>query len=534
MIVGIDLGTSNTVVATAKKTPIRIEYSPFENSYGKISTPSIVSFLDDKVLVGEDARKQLVLNPENTVYDIKRLMGRKITDPVVKTLIDKAPFKIVGDECDNVLIEIQRNGETQRLRPEQITSLILDDIMSDIKIRKEMTPDKCIITVPASFNTIQRAATLRAAEIAELNCVDLINEHMAAVIACRYRSELYKGTVLVIDFGGGFLDVSIVDVKDDEFTTLAVSSNGSLGGEDFDFLLMDYIIEKFMSKHPGIDPRKDPRCMARLKQNCEEAKRYVSFSHLYGDGHIIIPSFYQNIDLDETFTRSIFESKCDSILEQAIEPIYDVLESANLSEDDITGIIMIGRSSHIPALYYQIDLIFDGLSKKIYKAIIPEAMVAIGANILGHKISNDCYINVVDVQSSTIGILHGKNSFKKLIFRNKPLPQESTVDIVTKKDQLQIMVLIGEDEYVDLNERSHTPIGKFTISNFPQNDRGQAKLSIIMTVDKNGILNITASCSGNDFGPIMYQLNTTDVFSEEEMANAIKLQSEMKKKIDKY
>ena len=560
--IGVDLGTTNTCVALAKYVAgDKMRYEALENNVGKNTTPSMVGFTDEEVIIGKVAKDQQALHPKQTLYGAKRLIGRKFNDPEVTKIFKNAPFKIVGDEYDNPLFEIERNGKTERYRPEQISSIVLGQVKEIVKMKTGKMPDKCIITVPAYFNDLQRAATKSAAEIADLPIIHIINEPTAAAVAFQHYNNFDKGTVLVYDFGGGTLDVSIVEVDGPKFTVKAVSGDTALGGEDIDAAIVERMLEKFQKKYPDA-PKPNEKNLAILKLKAEETKIQLSTAL---ESRMVIPNFAGKYDLAETLRRAEMELICDDIFSKLTDCIDTAIEEAHITPDDITHIILVGGSSHIPLVNSTVSEYFDNRIKPL-AAVNPDEAIALGAAILcdkmenglafndltgklrppthkegGGEIEDDGYIEIVDVQSTSIGILNGKTGFRKYIERNKPLPQKQTFTFRTTRDnqkRADIVVLIGEDDEVDWDERTHVKIGKYTFSGLPPRPKGQVLINVTLSVDEKGILNVDATCTeAGSSNHIACTIDTTKIFDDKEKHDMILRQQEIfdnKVKIEKY
>ena len=561
IIIGIDLGTTNTCVAMRQRTASGVNFDAVENRVGERTTPSMVAFSNGDALIGKIAKSQLSINPQNTVYSAKRLIGRRASDPEVQSLFKNAPFRVDGDQNDHPRITINDAGKTQYFYPEQISALVLGEVNETIKSRTGRLPDHCIITVPAYFNALQRAATKYAAEIAQLPLITMVSEPTAAAIAFQHFCHFNEGIVLVYDFGGGTLDVSIVEVNDNHFVVKAVSGDTAFGGDDIDNLIVEEMVKRFMGKNPGKDPHRNPRSMGILKARAEEAKIQLSSSI---ESRIVISNFLGDLTLDETITRAQFEFLCDDIFSKLTDCIDIALADAdNLSANDITHIILVGGSSYIPKVRSTISEYFEDRIQPL-NAVSPETAIAVGAAILcdkkvkGHEISesftqpphspsdaaheeerrpddeDDGDIEIVDVQSCSIGILSRTDRgdrFQKYIERNRPLPQENTFIFRTKKDNqavANIDVLIGEEKEVNWDKRTHIRIDRFTLTGLPLKPRGQVLIEVKMRVDETGIIHVSAKCT-EDGSHVSNEchIDTNKVFTNDKIAEAIRTQQQI-------
>ena len=534
VIVGIDLGTTNTCIYY--KAP-NGDYNVAENFDGKRTTPSVVSFTEEgDVIIGSVAKSQMPQIPERTIYGVKRLIGHKKGDEDVDQLFGNAGFRIKFDEKNNPYIEVP--GKEKKYRPEEISSIILNEANRIIKNKTGRNIDECIITVPAYFNDLQRRATMQAAELAGINCIKLVNEPTAAAIAFQEKVKYKNGNVLVFDFGGGTLDVSILNVEGNKYTVKAVSGNTSLGGEDIDNILVNEMVKRFKAKYGGSNIEDSPRAMAVLKEKCEEAKCHLSSSF---NKRIIIPNLFNGNDLDESITRSNFEYLCTDIIDNLTNPIDIALEDAGLEVDDIDHIILVGGSSAIPFVYEKIKDHFN--EKEPLKATDPNESVALGALIVCDKILNngikygdsnyvekttvkeyeESVINIIETQPISIGIKYGNRKFKKFIISNKKLPQNADFTFTTtKNDQTRadIEVYQGEEERISLSGRKHIFLGKYTIEGLPKKPAGELVITIKLSVDEGGILSLSALCKENGVVPISTTIKTEDILNDKEKKDA--------------
>ena len=376
IIIGIDLGFRNTQVAMASRENNNniVTYEVLSNSTGHRTTPSMVTFTDNEVVVGSHSKGMQMQYPEQTIYGMKGLLGRKFSDPYVQNFKKHVPFKIVADGNDLPLIEVTINGQVTQFSPEEICSKVLEEAARMALNRAGKPIDKYIITVPACFNELQRSATLRAAQIANLDCIQILDEPTAAAIALQHCTDYEDGTILLYDFGAGSLDVCILEVKNgQEFNVKAVAGNSSLGGEDIDAKLMDYVIQEFNQENPTADP--SARALAALKQECEECKKQLSSCETV---HLSIPSFIHGTDLDISITRPTFKYICEDITEELLEPISNALDMANLNPSDITQVILLGGSSCIPFVSEKISELFDCSVRQLV-AVNPDHVIALGA-----------------------------------------------------------------------------------------------------------------------------------------------------------
>ena len=547
VIVGIDLGTTNTCVALKTKMGFEV----IENLTGDRITPSVVAFLKEgEVVVGNYAKSMQASNPGRVIYGAKRLIGHKRGDEDVEHLFKNALFKIDYDDLDNPVVVIPKSADDKKRvhKPEEIAALVLGEVTRIIKNKTGKGIDECIITVPAYFNDLQRKSTKIAAEIAKIPCIRLFNEPTAAAIAYQDKVKFNNGNVLVYDFGGGTLDVSILNVRDNDFTVLAVSGNTSLGGEDIDAILVDEMIKRFKRQHPDSDPRSKPNAIARLKMVCEEAKCRLSSSL---ETSIVIGNFVDGFDLNEKLTRQKLEFLCDEIFDKITEPIDIALEDASAKrggEDiQIDNIIMVGGSSKIPYVIKTVADYFDNKIKPL-TTVDPSEAVALGAAIICSKYSNKKIINgneehqrvtvqtrnadeglirLVEVQPISIGVMHvdrsGRRLFRKFINRNQPLPQSNEYTFTTFNERSKfanIEIYQGEED--EITATSHLRLGKFKLSGLPPRRSRDVIITVTLSVDEGGILKVTAKCNEPGVSPINLVVHTDEIYKDGEMEEAIR------------
>ena len=576
---GIDLGTTNTVVSLCKTIRKRISYEVIENETGSRLTPSVVLIKNDEVTVGITAKENICMNPERVIYGSKRLIGHKKGDEDVEKLFGVAQFRLRYQGDDPVIAvpespledeegnEIPVDPSTLKeviYRPEQISSFILGSCIESVRAKTGRIPDRTVITVPAYFNHLQRNATERAAQIAGLTNVTIANEPTAAAIAYQYENALVKGNVLVFDFGGGTLDVSILEVKGKVFRVLAVAGDTSLGGEDIDVLIVKEMIRRFKKKHPTKDPTTNKRSMALLKQKCEEAKIRLSAKNNWD---IVIPKFFEGIDFNQRLWEAELNDLCDDLFEKLIVPLNTAIKDAGLTKEQIDCVITVGGSSNIPAVREKISKYFDERIKPITGVSFSEG-IAIGASLICR---NEALIeqkkkvtkyedktehvtrttikdihsheeeeeeeeeedfsepyDITDVIPISIGIKYDRNKFKKYIKRNQPLPYEKTFKFTPRRissDHADIEIFQGEDDVI--TSESHVRIGKFALYGLPRRNRGELiYIDVTISVDKAGIIKVTGSCEENGIKKEL-SINYKEVIESEEFAEAKKKQEEM-------
>jgi len=485
-IIGIDLGTTNSCVAVMEGDKPKV----IENSEGDRTTPSIVAFTkDDEVLVGQSAKRQSVTNPENTVFAVKRLIGRKFDEDVVQRDMDIMPYKIVKAKNGDAWVEA---GGKQMAAPE-ISARILQKMKKTAEDYLGEDITEAVITVPAYFNDSQRQATKDAGKIAGLDVKRIINEPTAAALA--YGMDKAKGDrkIVVYDLGGGTFDVSVIEIAEIEgehqFEVLSTNGDTFLGGEDFDRRLIDYLADQF-KKDQGMDLRGDPLAMQRLKEAAEKAKIELSSS---SQTEINLP--YVTADasgpkhLNLKLTRAKLESLVDELLQSTLEPCKIALKDAGLSASDIDDVILVGGQTRMPKVQ---EVVKNFFGKEPRKDVNPDEAVAVGAAIQGGVLGGDVTdVLLLDVTPLSLGIETYGEVMTKLIEKNTTIPTKATQVFSTAADNqnaVTVHVLQGEREMASGNKS----LGRFDLTEIPPAPRGVPQIEVTLDIDANGILNVSA------------------------------------------
>ncbi|MCF7958830.1 MAG: molecular chaperone DnaK, partial [Phycisphaerae bacterium] len=477
--IGIDLGTTNSVVAILEGTTPKV----LINSQGSRITPSVVAFTDKgERLVGQIARHQQVTNPVNTIYSIKRFMGRRHNE--VSAEEKGVPYKIVGGPTD--LVSVEAGGK--QYTPPEISAMILQDLKKTAEDYLGEPVTKAVITVPAYFNDAQRQATKDAGKIAGLEVERIINEPTAAALAYGLEKKSNE-KIAVFDFGGGTFDVSIMDIGDNVFEVLSTNGDTHLGGDDIDELLIKYVADEFKKKE-GIDLRTDAMALQRLKEACEKTKCELSTSV---ESSINLPFITADQSgpkhLQMTMTRSTFENLIADVLQRLKIPCEKALKDAKLSASDVKEVVLVGGSIRIPKVQQLVKEIFG---KEPNRSINPDEVVAAGAAIQGGVLSGDVNdILLLDVTPLSLGVETLGGVMTKLIERNTTIPTSKKETFSTAADgqtSVDIHVLQGEREFAADNRT----LGRFQLAGIPSAPRGIPQIEVSFDIDANGILNVQA------------------------------------------
>ncbi|XP_074314738.1 heat shock 70 kDa protein 18-like [Silene latifolia] len=492
--IGIDLGTTYSCVAVWQNGLIEI----ITNDLGNRTTPSWVAFNETQRLIGEAAKNQAGMNTTNTIFDAKRLIGRKFNEPTVQDDMRHWPFKVIADKGNNPVIVVTHKDEEKKFSPEEISSMILVKMkeIAEIYLGKEVTD--AVVTVPAYFNDAQRQATKDAGVIAGLNIQRIINEPTAAAIAYGLDKELTgynvaTRNILVFDLGGGTFDVSLVAVQKDAFEVKAVNGDTHLGGSDFDTRLVGHFAAEFERKHKKkLDG--NPRALGRLRAACERAKMNLSMNK---EARIEIECLFDGTDFCSTITRSRFERLNLDLFEKCLPPVEKCLEDAKLGKTDVHDIVLVGGSTRIPKVQQLLQDYFKG--KELCKSINPDEAVAYGAachaaSLAG--IENFKDIALVDVTPLSLGIRIVDLSVK-VVPRNTTIPTKMFEIIVTSEDnQGSIVFPVFEGERYLAKDNNF--LGEFCLYNIPPGPKGSVKFDVCFEIDADSILTVSAKQTGTN------------------------------------